>query len=125
MRFILTMKADNRDPGAMDPKLLAAIGQFSEEMTKSGVVIATGGLAPRITRVKASAGKLSTVDGPFPETKEMIAGWALIQASSKEEALEHARRFMKLHQDILGASWEAESEIQHLFGPEDFAAMPR
>jgi hypothetical protein len=124
MKFMLTIRADKNSEAGVppDPKLLAAIGQLTEEMTKAGVLVDTGGLAPssQLTRVRAASGKLTKVDGPFAETKEMIAGYAVVQVKSKEEAIAMASRFMQIHADILGPSWEGESEVRQMFGPGDF-----
>jgi len=123
MRFMSMIKADKNSEAGVppDPKLMAAIGEYSQEMMKSGVVVNVGGLAPSSegTRIRASAGKLEQIDGPFAETKELIAGFAVIEAKSKEEAIEHARRFLKVHQDVLGPSWEGVVEIRQLFAPDD------
>jgi len=84
-----------------------------EEMTKAGVLLATEGCQPssKGARVRISSGKFTVTDGPFPETKELIAGFALIQAKSKEEAIEWGKRFLK----VMG---EGETEIRELFdGP--------
>lgn len=130
MRFMLMIKADKNfeaglppEPQEKFPQLMAAIAQFSEEMTRAGVLIATDGLAPSSqgTRIVASNGKLSRVDGPFAETKELIAGYALIRAASKEEAVALAERFIKLHQDVLGPEWDGVGEVRQVFGPSDEA----
>lgn len=129
MRFMLIIKADKNfeaglppEPQEKFPELMAAIGAFSEEMSKAGILIATDGLAPSSqgTRIFASNGKLSRVDGPFAETKELIAGYALIQVNSKEEAIGLGERFIKLHQDVLGPMWEGIGEVRQVFGPSDF-----
>jgi hypothetical protein len=123
MRFMMMMKADKNSEAGLppDPKLMAGMGKFVEEMVRSGVVLATGGLGASSagTRFVHSAGQLKQVDGPFAETKELIAGFAIIQAKSKEEALEHGRRFMRVHTDALGPSWEGTCEIRQVFGPEN------
>jgi hypothetical protein len=125
MRFMMIMKADNQFESGQppDPRLMAAVDQLTQEMTKAGVVLFTGGLAPSSqgVRLVASGGKLGVVDGPFAETKELIAGFAIVQARSKEEAIEWGTRFMRMHQEILGPSWEGISEIRQVFGREDFA----
>ena len=122
MRFLMMIKADkDSERGAPpNPKLMAAMEKFVEGMVRSGVLLVTGRLGPSAsgTRLVASGGKLAQVDGPFAETKELIAGFAIIQVKSKEEALEHGRRFMKLHQDVLGPTWEGVSEVREIFGPE-------
>lgn len=131
MRFLLMIKADKNfeaglppEPQEKFPDLMAAIAQFSEEMSKRGILLASEGLAPSSqgTRIVASAGKLSKIDGPFAETKELIAGYALIKVDSRDEAIELAERFMKLHQDALGPTWEGVGEIRQVFGPSDFAS---
>jgi hypothetical protein len=92
------------------PELLAEMGKFMEEAMKAGVVVATGGLQSTGTRIRLSGGRLSVTDGPFIEAKELIAGFAVIQADSKEEAIEWAKRF----RTIIG---EGESEIVQVLGP--------
>ena len=99
-------------------KEMADMGQLIEDMAKAGVLIATDGLQPssKGARVRISGGKFTVIDGPFTETKELIAGYAIIQAKSKEEAIELTKRFLK----VVG---EGESEIRLMhetpaFGPE-------
>lgn len=92
------------------PELMAEMGKFMEEAIKAGVVIATGGLQPTGTRLRLSDGKMTVTDGPFIEAKELIAGFAVIQVKSKEDAIEWAKRFRM----IIG---EGESEIVQVFGP--------
>jgi hypothetical protein len=94
------------------PEQMAAIGKYSEEMIRSGVVILTGGLVrpSHGIRVELQGGKFSVTDGPFAESKELIDGFALINAGSKEEAIEHARKFMAIAGDGSG-------EILQMFDP--------
>jgi hypothetical protein len=103
MKFLMTYETDPK-AAPPTPEKMAAIGKFTEEMMRSGVVIMTGGLVRPThgTRVKLQAGKFSVTDGPYPETKELIDGFALIQANSKEEAIEQARRFMSIAGDGQG-----------------------
>jgi len=126
MRYMMMIKADARsESGAPpDPRLAVAMAKYTEDMTKAGVVLFTGGLAPSAagTRIVASGGKLEITDGPFPETKELIAGFAIVQARSKEEVLEWGTRFLRIHQEILGPTWEGTSEIRPLVGPDDLGA---
>jgi hypothetical protein len=126
MRFMTMVKADkNYEAGAPpDPRLMEAIGKLSEEMMKAGVLVSSEGLLPssKGARIRASGGKLSVTDGPFSEAKELIGGLAILQVKSKDEAIELARRFMTVHQDVLGPGWEGEIEIRQLFDPADFAA---
>ena len=103
MKFLMTYQ---NDPGAPppSPETMAAIGQLTHEMMSKGVVLMTGGLV-RPTKglhVRCEGGKFSVTDGPFAETKELIDGFALIECGSKEEAIAHAERFMKLAGDGVG-----------------------
>src|SRR5262245_20264797 len=112
MRYMMIVKADKDYEAGMPPHpdLVAKMGPYAEEMMKSGVLLMTGGLLPSSAgaRIHASNRKLHVTDGPFPETKELIGGFAIIQAASKEEAVEHGRRFMQLHLDAIGPSYEGQ-----------------
>ena len=121
MRFMMIVKADpgyeaGRQP---DPALLVAIGKLSEKMTRAGVLLQSGGLLPSAqgARVKASGGKLSVIDGPFTETKELVGGFAILNAASKEEAIRLGKEFMQLHVDVLGPSYEGTLEVRPMFDP--------
>jgi hypothetical protein len=96
---------------------MAAIARLSDEMAKAGVLISTGGLAPSSmgAKVRVSRGKVIVTDGPFAETKEVVGGHAIVEVSSKEEAITIAKRFWQLHTDILGPSFEGGAEIRQLF----------
>jgi hypothetical protein len=100
---------------------MEAIMQLGEEATAAGALLDTAGLAPSIAgaRVQLSGGHLSVVDGPFAEAKEFIS-YALYQVRSKEEAVEWASRFLRLHQE-LWPGWDGEADVLKVFGPEDFA----
>ena len=89
MRFLMTM---NGGGPAADEQLYAEMGRFVEELSQAGVLLATGGLDPAGTHVSASGGKITLTDGPFTEAKEMVGGYWIIQARSKEEAVEWASR---------------------------------
>jgi hypothetical protein len=104
------------------PELMAAIGKITEEGTKAGVVVDTGGLMPSAKGaiVRFTGGKLSVIDGPFTEAKEIIGGYAIVQVKSKQEAIDMAKRFMEIHREILGPSYEGESEIRQMYDPSDF-----
>ena len=95
------------------PEAMVEMGKLIEDMTRAGVLVATGALQPEGTRLKFSGGKFTVTDGPFIELKELLAGFAVIQVESLEEAIEWSKRFRK----IIG---EGESEIVQLFGPDDF-----
>jgi hypothetical protein len=121
MRFMMMVKADKDYEAGLppDPKLIEAVGKLAEDMKNKGVMIETGGLLPSSmgARIRAAAGKLSITDGPFAEVKELIGGYAVVEAKSKQEAVELAKNFMQVHVGILGASYEGECEIRQMFGP--------
>jgi hypothetical protein len=117
MQFMMKMLMDadkSFKPGA---ELMSAIDAFTDEMVRAGKLVQTGGMAStaKIARIKAQGGKLSVVDGPFTETKEQVGGYAIVNVSSREEAIELGRRFMEIHLKIMGSSFAAESEIQEMF----------
>ena len=118
MRFMMIVKADkNYEAGAPPtPELMAAIGKLSEEMIPAGILLDSGGLLPsaRGARINVRQGRLTVTDGPFSEAKELIGGYAILQVKSKEEAIERGRRFMQVHADVLGPSYEGELEIRQM-----------
>jgi hypothetical protein len=107
MRFLMTVTA-GQEP---DEKMMTEMGQLVEDLTKAGVLLATGGLDPVGTRVSAVDGKVTVTDGPFTEAKEAILSFALVDARSKEEAIELARRFWQVARTGAGT-------IQQVYGPE-------
>ena len=125
MRFMIIVKGDkDSEAGVLpDEKLLTAMGKYNEELAKSGMLLAGEGLHPssKGARVKFSGSQRTVVDGPFAEAKELVAGYWLIQAKSKQEAIEWTRRFMELHKTHWNG-WEGESEIRQIFDASDFAA---
>ena len=118
MRFMVIVKADkNSEAGVMpDEKLLTAMGKFNEELVKAGVMLAGEGLHPssKGARVRFSGDKRTVIDGPFAETKELIAGFWLWQVKSKEEAIEWVKRCPN------PMPGESEIEIRQIFEAEDF-----
>jgi hypothetical protein len=120
MRYMVLLKAA-QPSSPPPPDLMEAIAKLGEEATKAGALLDTAGLAPSAqgARVQLTGGRLSVTDGPFTEAKEMIS-YALYQVRTKEEAVEWASRFMRLHRD-LWEGWEGEAEVLRVFGPEDFA----
>ena len=88
-------------------------------------MIETGGLAPTAlsTRVRLSRGQLTTTDGPFTESKEVVGGYAVFEFKSKKEAVESAQHFMELHKRHW-PSWEGETQVRQIFGPEDLPCKP-
>jgi len=123
MRFMLIARAtkDSEAGAPPDPRLVAAIGKLAEELTRSGVMVGMGGLAPssKGALLRLSGGKVTVTDGPFSEAKELIGGYAIAEVKSKEEAVELARRFLTIHAEILGPSYEAVSEVRQFFEPAD------
>jgi len=117
MRFMILLKSDkNCESGAMpSQEILAEMGKFNEELVKAGVMLAGEGLAPssKGARVKFSGKATSVTDGPFAETKELVAGYWIWQCKSLEEAIDWLKR----------APFEdAELEIRQIFEMEDFGA---
>ena len=120
MRFMILVKADkNSEAGVLpDEKLLTEMGKFNEELVQAGVMLAGEGLQPssKGVRVKFSGNTRTVTDGPFAETKELIAGFWLWQVKSKEEAIEWVKRCPN------PMKGESEIEIRQLFEAEDFGA---
>jgi hypothetical protein len=121
MRFMVIVKADkNSEAGVLpDQKLLADMGKFNEELVKAGVMLAGEGLHPssKGARVRFSGSKRTVIDGPFSETKELIAGYWLFQVKSKEEAIEWVKRAPNPFPGT-----ESEIEIRQVFEADDFGA---
>lgn len=120
MRFMILVKADkNSEAGTLpDEKLLTAMGKYNEELVKAGIMLAGEGLHPssKGARVRFSGDKRTVIDGPFAETKELVAGFWLWQVKSKEEAIEWVKRCPN---PMLG---DSEIEIRQVFEAEDFRA---
>ncbi|WP_207401037.1 YciI family protein [Actinomadura roseirufa] len=116
MRFMMMTKDTTGDSAATPPDeaMMAEMGRFIEETSKSGVLLATGGLDPRAITITSSGGKITVTDGPYTEAKEAVVGFALVEVRSKEEAIELSRRFWS----IVG---DGEGVIQQVFGPGDDA----
>ena len=119
MRFIILVKADNDTEAGVMPeeKLFAAMADYHEQLAKAGVLLDGNGLQPSAKgwRITWSGGKRTISDGPFAETKELIAGYTIIQARSREEALEWTKRFPNPSVD----GREAEIEVRQLYELED------
>lgn len=107
MRFLMTTTASDTPP---DADLHAQMSDFVQELTAAGVLQATGGLEPGGVRVSSQGEQITVTDGPFAEAKESVAGFALIEVDSREEAIEVARRFRR----IVG---DGQSVVQQVFGP--------
>ena len=105
VRFLMTVNGGGRPP---DEQLYAEMGRFVEELTRAGVLLATGGL-DRGTHVVASGGNITLTDGPFTEAKELIGGWALMETRDKDEAIEWTKRFLAI-------AGHGESTIRTVYG---------
>jgi hypothetical protein len=120
MRFMVIVKASKAsESGVMpDEKLLAAMGKFNEELAKAGVLLDLSGLKPSSAgaRVRFASDKRTVVDGPFPETKELIAGFWILQTKSLAECVEWVKRCPNPHPDAT----ESEIEIRPFFEMGDF-----
>ncbi|MEP6632692.1 MAG: YciI family protein [Luteimonas sp.] len=119
MRFMLMVKADKDSEAGVMPseELLTDMSKFNEELVKAGVLLAAEGLHPssKGARVRFSGNKRAVVDGPFAESKELVAGFWLIQVKSKEEAIEWVKRV-----PFYPPQGESEIEIRQVFEAEDF-----
>jgi len=122
MRFMVIVKATKDSEAGKMPseEMLAAMGKFNEELVKAGVMLDGAGLqsSAKGARIRFEGGKRSVVDGPFAETKELIAGYWIIQVKNKAEAIEWAKRIP--FQQIPGSDRVPEVEIRQLFEMEDF-----
>jgi len=123
MRFMLIIQSDpSVPPPAPEPRVFEAMGQFNEALVKAGVLLAGEGLYPTGTRIRFSGGQRTITDGPFSESKEVIAGFWMLQVASKEEALSWALR-------VPGASGEFAHlgpfllEIRQVVETEDLAGI--
>ncbi len=116
MRFMVIVKANKQSEAGILPseKLLTEMGKFNEELVKAGVMLAGEGLQPssKGARVRFNGAKRTVIDGPFAETKELVAGFWLWQVKTKEEAIEWLKR---------APFQEGEVEIRQVFETEDFA----
>ena len=116
MRFLSMIRIEENTGQVPSEQLMADMGQLIEELTGTGQLVSTAGLRPTSEGVRVRlqrGGKLSAVDGPFTETKEVIGGYAILEASSMAEAVELTRRFLKVH----GTDWDVECEVRRLDGP--------
>jgi hypothetical protein len=113
----LSMVRINENAGVKpSEKLMHDMGILMEEMIRTGKLVNTAGLRPTAEgkRVRLHRGKLTTMDGPFTETKEVIGGYAILEAGSMKEAIELTNRFLLVH----GSEWEVECEVRQLDGPD-------
>jgi hypothetical protein len=123
MRVIMMIKGDPQPGAAPSEELLGAMGRYNDELNEAGVLVDLAGLLPSVTgrRVKLSEGNRTVVDGPFAESKQLVAGYWILQVQSMDEAVEWAERFpfeawSRIYPGEYGA--EVELELRQVFEPE-------
>ncbi len=118
MKFLSMIRVDENSGQAPSEQLQADMGRLIEEWSRKGKLVRTAGLRPTREgfRVRSRHGEVSTTDGPFTETKEVIGGYAIIEAEDRAEAIELIKRFLELH----GDEWDVECEVRPLDGDMEF-----
>lgn len=118
MKFLSMIRVDENSGRAPSEQLQADMGKLIEEWSRKGKLVRTAGLRPTREgfRVRSRHGEVSSTDGPFTETKEVIGGYAIIEAEDRAEALELTRRFLEIH----GDEWDIECEVRPLDGDMEF-----
>ena len=116
MRYLSMIRLDENTGQVPSEQLMHDMGKLIEEMTREGVLVRTAGLRPTRegVKVRLRRGQLSTIDGPFTETKEVVGGFAILEARSMAEAIELTERFLRVH----GDTWNIDCEVRQLAGPE-------
>ena len=116
MRFLSMIRINEKVGQVPSEQLMHDMGKLIDDMTREGVLVRTAGLRPTAEgrRVRLRQGQLSTVDGPFIETKEVVGGFAILEAESMQKAIELTKRFLRVH----GDEWDLECEVRQLDGPE-------
>jgi hypothetical protein len=111
MKFFMKTTPDpDAPPAPPSPELMQEMGTFIDESFRNGSLVATGALDPRTTRIEHRGGRFTVTDGPYSEAKEAVVGWAIVNAESKEAAIELSKRFWKLVGDGTGT-------IQRVYDP--------
>ena len=116
MRYLSMIRIDETRGQQPSEQLMHDMGKLIEELTRKGSLISTAGLRPTAegARVRLRKGQLSTTDGPFTESKEVIGGYAILEAPSLKDAIDLTERFLLIH----GNEWDIECEVRQLEGPE-------
>ena len=116
MRFLSMIRINENTGQQPSERLMNEMGKLIDEMTANGSLVSTAGLRPTKEgiRIRSNHGKLSTTQGPFTETKEVIGGFAVLEAPSMKEAIALTERFLKIH----GDEWNLECEVRPFDGPE-------
>jgi len=115
MRFLSMIRVNENSGLTPSERLMNDMGELMKEMSEAGVLLDTAGLRPTAegVRIRLRHGKLSVTDGPFTESKEIIGGFAMIQAATREEAIDWTSRFLKIH----GDEWDIECEVRQVEEP--------
>ena len=119
MKYLCFIRhAESHRQAGPPPALMKAMGEFVQRSSKNGTLVDTGGLLPSKDGVliRLAKGEITVKDGPFTEAKEVIGGWAILRADTKEEAVRVAREFMELHHKHW-PEFEGESEVRPMFDP--------
>ncbi|GAB3385448.1 YciI family protein [Lysobacter fragariae] len=116
MRFLSMIRVRENTGQVPSEQLMTDMGKLIDEMTRAGVLLDTAGLTPTSdgVRIRLASGKMTVVDGPFSESKEVVGGYAMLQADSKEQAIELTKRFLAIH----GDEWDIECEVRQLVEPD-------
>jgi hypothetical protein len=120
VKFLSMIRIDETTGQVPSERLMSDMGKLIDEWTREGKLIRTAGLRPTSEgfRVRSRHGNLNTTDGPFTESKEVIGGYAVLEAKDREEAIELTRRFLEIH----GDEWDIECEVRPLDGDVEFGA---
>ena len=116
MRFLSMVRINENGGQRPTERLMREMGKLMDEMTRSGKLVSTAGLTPTSqgVRMRSNHGKITRTDGPFTETKEVVGGYAILEADSMAEAIQLTQRFLEVH----GDEWNVECEVRALAGPE-------
>ena len=116
MKFLSMIRTQENTGQQPSERLMQEMGKLMDELTRSGNLVATGGLKPSKDgkRMRSDRGRITVTDGPFTETKEVIGGYAIMEARDMDEAMELTRRFLAVH----GDEWDVTCEVRPLDGPE-------
>jgi len=123
MRFLSMVRINESTGQQPTERLMKEMGKLIDEMTRTGALVSTAGLTPTREgkRMRSNHGKLSVTDGPFTETKEVVGGYAILEAASMAEAMELTKKFLAVH----GDEWNVECEVRQLAMPEVGCAHPK
>jgi hypothetical protein len=122
VRFLSMIRINEQAGQVPSEQLMQDMGKLIDEMTREGTLVRTAGLRPtkQGKRVRLRKGQLAVTDGPFVETKEVVGGFAILEAPSMDDAIELTKRFLRVH----GTEWDIECEVRQIDGPE-FGSDPQ